>query len=263
MFQAYLQGNRIYDVKTGGFVPIEPFRISIHDPLSIADLRSSGVDVEVGYVSTFLITPSQIVTSPTAKNLPKEKRKCLFQEESNKLTLFKEYSQRNCIFECQLKFAFSKCQCIPWDYPHLENEFHKICDRFGRDCFEKFMENTTLIKTCDCPYECATTRYSYSVSSTAINAEALCKDKSYFGYWNSGKIGYPPKFIRRYEQVVNGKDISEDEICIENTKKMAIVKFQIANEIITRIKKTQRVTNADLLSNIGNFTLFYITKKTI
>ena len=45
--------------------------------------------MEPGYVWTFLITPSQIVTSPNAKAIPKERRNCLFQHEATQLTLFK------------------------------------------------------------------------------------------------------------------------------------------------------------------------------
>ena len=234
----------------GDFKETLPIKVSIHDPMSIADLRSSGVEVQPGYVSTFLISPSQIVTSEAAKNLPISKRNCLFQHESRRLSLFREYSQSNCVFECQLNVAYDKCHCIPWDYPHL-NDSMNICDRFGRDCFEKFMANSTFIKNCDCLPECATTRYAYSVSSTAIDSEALCKDDHYRAFWSSGKTGYPPKFIRRYEQVLYNKEIGEDDICIQNTKRLAIVKFQIANQIITRIKKTKRVTFADTLSNVG------------
>ena len=225
--------------------------------MSIADLRSTGVDVEVGYVSTFLITPYQIVTSLTAKHLSKHKLKCLFQHDHNELTLFKDYRERNCIFECQLKFAHSKCQCIPWDYPHFNDTFMPICDRFGRICFETFMANTSIIEACDCPNDCAATRYSYSVSSTAIDAEAMCKEDKYADIWSYGDIGYPPKFVMRYEQVVNGKEIGKEEICIENIKKLAIVKFQIANEVVTRIKKTPRVTFSGILSNIGTILLIY------
>ena len=115
------------------------------------------------------------------------------------------------------------------------------------------MANSTFIKKCDCLPECATTRYAYSVSSTAIDSEALCKDDHYRAFWSSGKTGYPPKFIRRYEQVLYNKEIGEDDICIQNTKRLAIVKFQIANQIITRIKKTKRVTFADTLSNVGMY----------
>ena len=34
-------------------------QVSIHDPLTPADLRSEGVEIEPGYVSTILITPRQ------------------------------------------------------------------------------------------------------------------------------------------------------------------------------------------------------------
>ena len=73
--------------------------------------------------------------------------------------LFSEYTQNNCQFECQPNIASEKCQCVPWDYPHL-NATMSICDRFGRYCFMSFMANTTIFKNCgeDCPYECATTR---------------------------------------------------------------------------------------------------------
>ena len=48
-----------------------------------------------------------------------------------------------------------------------------------------------------------------------------------------------------------GQDINDVDICINNTRKLAIVKFQIATQIINRIKKQQRVTNADIISNVG------------
>ena len=63
----------------------------------------------------------------------------------------------------------------------------------------------------------------------------------------------PPKFINLYEQIMHGKDISDDKWCIERVKKLAIVNFQIGSKIMTRIKRTQRVTFADTLSNIGNY----------
>ena len=61
----------------------------------------------------------------------------------------------------------------------------------------------------------------------------------------------PPLFIRRFEQVVYGKDIGSEEICKDNLKGMAIVKFQLASKVITRIKKTKRVSFSDHVSNIG------------
>ena len=61
----------------------------------------------------------------------------------------------------------------------------------------------------------------------------------------------PPMFIRRYEQIDHGKDISDVDICLDRLKNMAVVNFQIGSEIMQRIKRSQRVTFADTLSNIG------------
>ena len=101
-------------------------------------------------------------------------------------------------------------------------------------------------------------RYSYSVSSTAFDIDVLCDKNSndplaQSFYFSLGKNpnAYPPIFIRRFEQVVYGKEINLDDICKENLKGMAIVKFQLASQIITRIKKTKRVTFSEHVSNIG------------
>ena len=76
------------------------------------------------------------------------------------LTIFKlfyrKYTQSNCIFECQLKTASDRCQCVPWDYPQIERM--PICHRFGRECFKTIMTNASLGNACDCPLDCETIR---------------------------------------------------------------------------------------------------------
>ena len=68
----------------------------------IADTIGTGIDVKPGYISTFMITPSQSITKKNTKHLPKEKRQCQFKDEKGNSSLFKDYRQENCIFECQL-----------------------------------------------------------------------------------------------------------------------------------------------------------------
>ena len=65
---AILQGNnQLSNTLSARDATFEPFKVAIHDPMSIADLRGSGVEVQAGHVSTFLIKPLQIVTSKDAK----------------------------------------------------------------------------------------------------------------------------------------------------------------------------------------------------
>ncbi len=208
--------------------------------------------MEPGTITTFLITPSQIVTAPSAMDLEEKRRGCRFLSEDKNLKIFRGYNQESCFFECKVNLAFERCQCIPWDYPHPGGKIEAVCDLWGKVCFENVIGNSTLSRSCDCPFDCTTTRYSYSYSSTTLDAKRFCNDD------NNGLVAalsndhaWPPKFIRRFEQITRGYDISEEVICEKNMKGIAIVKFQLASNVVNRIKKTFRVSYADQLSSIG------------
>ena len=61
----------------------------------------------------------------------------------------------------------------------------------------------------------------------------------------------PPRFIRHFEEIVNGKSNNEMDLCIERVNHLAIVNFQIDTQTVTQIQRTERVTFANTLSNIG------------
>ena len=72
------------------------------------------------------------------------------------------------MMKCQIKAASTFCGCTPWNYPHIGKS--RVCDTYGHKCFEKVFTNTKKMKTkCDCPLDCNVDKYSYSVSSTALN----------------------------------------------------------------------------------------------
>ena len=99
-------------------------------------------------------------------------------------------------------------------------------------------------------------RYSYSENYQRIDAEEYCSQLFYSTYWE--RYGNLPTLIRRFEEAIYGKNSSNYEHCIKNTRQnVAIVNFQIAsseNDLINKIVKTPRVTTADILSNIGALT---------
>ena len=258
--QVHLEGIRINEKAGGpGYEPNIPIRVAVHDPMSVADMIGTGFDVNTGYVSTILITPSQIVTSEHTKHLSRKERQCQFRDEFDKTGLFKDYSEANCNFECLLRVAYDDCGCMPWDYPHL-NSSMVICDRWGRHCFKRSIIIHESEQKCKCQRDCTTTQYSYSVSQTKIDdtiAVEICSDETYKKLMKHGKddlqdYNMPPKFISHYEQIMYGKDISDIDWCIDRVKKLAIVNFQIWTKIMTKIKRTQRVSFADTLANIGN-----------
>ena len=103
-------------------------------------------------------------------------------------------------------------------------------------------------------------RYYNALYSNLIDYEELCRDAYYNYYWKA--FGNLPRFIRRFEEAVYGKNASSFEHCIHNTKiNVAIVHFYIdssSNDLINKIVKTPRVTTADILSNIGQFTIMIL-----
>ncbi len=131
-----------------GKKPLEltAIRVAIHDPDHPADLRGAGIEVEPGFLTTFLLTPSQTKTSVAAKGLDPAQRGCRFKEESGGLNIFSRYSQKGCEFECVLAQALEECQCIPWNYPRF-NLSVAACDFLGASCFEKVKSNRNMLTT--------------------------------------------------------------------------------------------------------------------
>ena len=106
---------------------------------------------------------------------------------------------------------------------------------------------------------------NYLFSSTDAICNVVQRDTNSLEYALKQYLGesddaMPPKFIRRFEQVAFKEDIGKDAICRRNLKNIAIVKFQLASPLITRIKKKQRVSFADMLSNMGKFSATFGAK---
>ena len=91
-----------------------------------------------------------------------------------------------------------------------------------------------------------------------MDIEGYCDNDYYNDYWRL--YGNLPQFIRRYEEIIYGRNSSWYDHCIKNHRQnVAIVHFHIApsaNDLINKIVKTPRVTYADILSNIGKYVLF-------
>ena len=49
-----------------------------------------------------------------------------------------------------------------------------FCDIFGNMCFESTMENSTVEEICDCPLECNSISYSFSLVSTPFDPNKMC-----------------------------------------------------------------------------------------
>ena len=102
-------------------------------------------------------------------------------------------------------------------------------------------------------------RYSYSVATTELDVDALCQRKKGikpFGQqWLNDfarKFGLPQFFVRRFQQFTSGTDIGNDQVCKRYAKTgIAVVRFQLADNLVPRITKRLRVTLTDQISIIG------------
>ena len=51
-------------------------------------------------------------------------RNCLFDDErdepNSQVSMFKFYSEENCLLECRAKHLLASCGCLPYYYPRLD-----------------------------------------------------------------------------------------------------------------------------------------------
>ncbi|XP_059097852.1 uncharacterized protein LOC131892113 [Tigriopus californicus] len=231
------------------------FRISIHDPQNVPDLRNDYIELKGGFTYTVLVSPSQLITNEDAKSIEIHRRNCRFHFENANMKILRNYSQTGCFMECQLGLALEKCGCIPWNYPRFGAE-ESICDHAGTECFSEVMENITLrSKQCTCPVDCHRTKYSYSVFGMPTNVVESCKTNTdFYGQYNI--MDYFPlnDFVRLYQDIAD-PEISffpvNDEDCRNHLKHSAIVQVQLATSDVLQINSNIRVSLADYLSSLG------------
>ena len=117
--------------------------------------QSESIILEAGNEYTIEVTPfGQYVTSEF-KLMSYDQRKCLLSNEVPENSTLKAYIQQNCRYECKVRYAIDKCDCIPWDFPLKTNVTE--CDVFGRTCFmnaiKHFIANGRKCSECKDPCE--------------------------------------------------------------------------------------------------------------
>ena len=105
------------------------------------------------------------------RNLDKEKRNCLLPNEGPISSVFRQYSQQNCKYECYVSLAKVKCQCNPWEFISAQKFFQvDECDIFGRTCFFAAMKNFSESQTDPCPH-CLKACDSFKYQKRVIQSE--------------------------------------------------------------------------------------------
>ena len=129
-----------------------------------------------------------------------------------------------------------------------------FCDIYGNKCFDDSFTN--LETTCDCPLECNSITYSFSVVSSPLDPKELCPPEG--DGWESSKsflmepfYKNPPKFLRKLMKIKS--NVSEDamDYCKRSIKYRAVVIFRLATDSMSVTVMSQRLTFFDKMSAFG------------
>ncbi len=135
-------------------------RLMVHSPWELPEEGDSGLRLEAGRTYTIKLVPSAITTDGAAKALDPADRECLFGNEGGGLGSFSSYSQSSCLLECQLRRA-------AWDSPAAAREDGPplpICHLVSAElCFRRAVAEAADPRSCRCPGDCASARYTQSV----------------------------------------------------------------------------------------------------
>jgi len=92
-----------------------------------------GFIIQPGKITYVAMTASIIEAKSEIRNLEPWRRQCIFIDETTNLTLHKEYSPQNCLFECSQNYTRQKMleyfnsTCYPWIFP-MREDYPEICD---------------------------------------------------------------------------------------------------------------------------------------
>lgn len=132
------------------------------------DVGTETISLSLGKEYFIDVVPTGTRASENLKSLDATDRKCVLKDEILGHSVFKQYSESNCKYECRVDLVTKICGCVPWDFIHAKLNPAKECDVFGRTCFFEEMKNITKSPEdlCNCKKACDYTNYK------AINIRA-------------------------------------------------------------------------------------------
>ena len=115
------------------------------------DIDTETISLSLGKEYFIDVVPTGSRASDSLKSLDAFDRKCLLKDELPESSVFKQYSESNCKYECRVELVSTLCGCVPWDFITTKLSPKKECDVFGRTCFFAKMKNVTRSPENICP----------------------------------------------------------------------------------------------------------------
>ena len=128
------------------------------------------------------------------------------------------------------------------------------CDIYGNLCFENVMENVTIEETCNCPMECDSIGYAFSIVSKPFDPEKLCPSKSRneeFLMKEFYENQFPPKFVRKLIEFKDNISSNDGSYCKRNIQYRAEIEFRLATNTMPVTVISRRLSFFDKMSAFG------------
>ena len=112
------------------------------------------------------------------------------------------------------------------------------------------MKNTPNDWKCDCPMECTSISYTFSLVSTPFIEEELCPHQDYYQKYDFLMKPYyenktPSPFVRKLMKTKSNASFDEREICKEKLQYMAEVNFKLVTDTLTVTVMSRRLSFFD------------------
>ena len=129
-----------------------------------------------------------------------------------------------------------------------------FCDIYGNKCFDNAMNDVSIEEDCECPMECNSISYSFSLVSNPFNPEEMCPNINKKGDYVMKEFynkKFPPQFIRRLIQLKNNVSSDAQDYCKNNLQYRAEVTFKMATDSIDVTVMSRRLSFFDMVSAFG------------
>ncbi len=232
--------------ETGGEV------IELHSPFDVPDLSSRPIHISPGKTYTITVTPSKYEVDLKLDDNDMTKLGCLSGKNHN-LTLYKDYSQSKCQFECNLRRATKKCGCTPWNYPHIDEEV-PTCLEYKHACFVNALSLAQEdYEACDCPPACNRIHYGYNIDTAHTDLYRICT--SHWERMGLDKRKWSRNKALEVRDIKNVKQFLEEEFppdpCHTLLPKMAFVQVYMATPDVSVALTSLKATLPDHVAAFG------------
>ena len=109
---------------------------------------------------------------------------------------------------------------------------------------------------CDCPMECNSVTYSFSIISTPFTKEEMCLKETNQGHYLMRQFyehKFPHQFVRKLIEVKNNVSSDAVDYCKKNLKYRAQVIFRMATDSVSVTVMSSRLSFFDKMSSFGKY----------